>query len=135
MMERIGETSPRFEARITGAFYLLTIMTGIFAQGFVSDSLVVDGDAAVALVFFGFYNTPDRLPHYQVHLPASDSGLLSVFGGLGWLTFLYQLLGYHLFPYIAALGLLGAASLVLWFLVFGVNEQRWTEQASAAGDR
>src|SRR3989475_12531715 len=46
MMERIGETSPRFEARITGALYLLTILTGIFAQGFVSGSLVVDGDAA-----------------------------------------------------------------------------------------
>src|SRR6266436_1771109 len=28
MMERIGETSPRFEARITGAFYLLTHTDG-----------------------------------------------------------------------------------------------------------
>ena len=46
MTERIGERSPRFEARITGAFYLLTILTGIFAQGFVSGRLVVDGDAA-----------------------------------------------------------------------------------------
>src|SRR5437016_8258071 len=46
MMERIGETSPRFEARITGALYLLTMLTGIFAQGFVSRTLVVDGDAA-----------------------------------------------------------------------------------------
>src|SRR5258708_907819 len=46
MMERIGETWPRFEARITGAIYLFTILTGIFAQGFVSGSLVVDGDAA-----------------------------------------------------------------------------------------
>jgi len=45
-MERIGETPPRFEARITGAIYLLTILTGIFGLGFVSGSLVVDGDAA-----------------------------------------------------------------------------------------
>src|SRR6266705_6259266 len=40
------ESSPRFKARITGALYLLTILTGIFAQGFVSERLVVDGDAA-----------------------------------------------------------------------------------------
>src|SRR2546422_3905416 len=46
MTERITETSPRLKARITGAFYLLTILTGIFAQGFVSGSLVVEGDAA-----------------------------------------------------------------------------------------
>jgi hypothetical protein len=51
------------------------------------------------------------------------------------MTFLYQPLGYRLFPYIAALGILGAALLILWLLVFGVNEQRWKEQASAAGDR
>src|ERR1700674_4211950 len=46
MTERMTETSPRLKARITGAFYLLAMLTGIFAQGFVSGSLVVDGDAA-----------------------------------------------------------------------------------------
>ena len=46
IMERISETSPRLKARITGAIYLLAMLTGIFAQGFVSGSLVVDGDEA-----------------------------------------------------------------------------------------
>ena len=236
MTEQIAETSPRRKARITGVFYLLTILTGIFAQGFVSGRLVVDGDAAatatnilaykslfqlgfavylvemacqiamtalfydllnpagrslsllaaffgltgcviktvsrvffiaplfvlggahylsvfsaeqlqalallflkvndhgaaIALVFFGFYALLTGYLIIRSTFLPRILGVVSVLGGLGWLSFLYPPLGYRLFPYIAALGLLGAASLVLWFLVFGVNEQRWKEQSSAA---
>lgn len=46
VMKGITELSPRTMARITGAFYLLTIVTGIIAQGFISERLVVSGDAA-----------------------------------------------------------------------------------------
>lgn len=45
-MKRIEQASPRFKARIAGVFYLLTILAGIFAQGFVSMRLVVSGEAA-----------------------------------------------------------------------------------------
>jgi hypothetical protein len=237
MTERITETSPRLKARITGALYLLTILTGIFAQGFVSGRLVVDGDAAatatnilthrglfqlgfaiyliemacqiamtalfydllkpvsrslsllaaflgltgcviktlsrlffiaplfvlggahymsvfspeqlqalallflkvndhgaaIALVFFGFYALLQGYLIVRSTFLPRILGVLGIFGGLGWLSFLYPPLGYRLFPYIAVLGLLGAVLLVLWLLVFGVNEQRWKEQAKAAG--
>ena len=39
-------SSPRFLARMTGLFFLLTILTGIFAQGFVSERLIDFRDAA-----------------------------------------------------------------------------------------
>jgi Domain of unknown function (DUF4386) len=237
MTERIPETSPRLKARVTGALYLLTILTGIFAQGFVSGRLV-DGDAAataanilthrglfqlgfavyliemacqiamtalfydllkpagrsvsllaaflglagcviktfsrvffiaplfvlggahylsvfsteqlqalallflkvndhgaaIALVFFGFYALLQGYLIIRSTFLPRTLGMLSVLGGVGWLSFLYPPLGYRLFPYIAAFGILGAVSLILGLLVFGLNEQRWKEQASAAGN-
>ena len=233
----ITEKSPRLKARIIGVLYLLTILTGIFAQMFVSGSLVVDGDAAttaanilahrglfqlgfavyliemacqiamtalfygllkpvskslsllaavfgftgcvvkilsrlfyiapllvlggahylsafsaeqlqalallflkvndhgaaIALVFFGFYALLQGYLIVRSTFLPRLLGVLGILGGLGWLSFLYSPLGYRLFPYIAALGLLGAAAQVVWLLVFGVNEQRWEEQASRAG--
>src|SRR5437588_11411070 len=210
MTERIAVTSPRLKARITGALYLLTILTGIVAQGFVSENLVVDGDAAgtatnilthkhlfelgftvyliemacqiaitalfydllkpagrsvslvaaflglagcviktfsrvffitplfvlggshylsvfsteqlqalallllkvndrgaaVALVFFGLYALLTGYVILRSTFLPRFLGVLSVLGGLGWLSFLYLPLGYRLFPYIGAFGLL-----------------------------
>ncbi len=234
----VGETSPRPKARIAGVLYLLTILTGIFAQMFVSGRLVVDGDAAatatnilthrslfelgftvyliemacqiaitalfydllkpagssisllaallglagcviktfsrlfyiaplfvlggahylavfspeqlqalallflkvndhgaaIALVFFGFYALLTGYLILRSTFLPRFLGVLSVLGGLGWLTFLNQPLGYRLFPYIAVLGILGAVVLIVWLLVFGVNEQRWKEQASTCSE-
>jgi Domain of unknown function (DUF4386) len=236
MTERVAEASPRLKARITGVLYLATILTGIFAQGFVSERLVVNGDAtataanilahrglfqlgyavfliemacniamtalfydllkpagrsvslvaaflgfagcviktfsrvffiiplfvlggahylsvfraeqlqalallflkvndrgaAMALVFFGFYTLLTGYLIIRSTFLPRILGALGMFGGLGWLSFLYLPLGHILFPYVVALALLGAGALIVWLLVFGVNEQRWQEQASAA---
>jgi hypothetical protein len=235
MMERNTESSLRLKARITGALYLLTILTGIFSAGFVTGKLVVNGDAAataanilahpallqlgfavyliemacqvaitalfydllkpagrsvslvaaflgltgsiiktfsrvffiaplfilggahyltvfsveqlqalallflrvndrgagIALVFFGFYAILTGCLIIKSTFLPRILGVLSVVGGLGWLTFLYPPLGGRLFPFIAIFAILGAALLIFWLLVFGVNDQRWREQARA----
>jgi hypothetical protein len=92
-----------------------------------------DHGAGIALAFFGFSTI---LKGYLIVRSTFLPRILGWFGllaGLGWLTFLSPTLGYDLFPYIAAVGLLGAAAQIFWLLVFGVNEKRWKEQAEAAG--
>ena len=46
MTSQITSSSPRFLARMTGVFMLLTILGGVFAQGFVSERLIDFKDAA-----------------------------------------------------------------------------------------
>jgi hypothetical protein len=46
VMKRIAEASPRFNARIAGIFYLLTIVARVIADAFVRNRLVVSDDAA-----------------------------------------------------------------------------------------
>jgi len=237
MMERVRQLSPRHKARVTGVFCLLNILTGIFAQGFVSQRLVVFGDpartatnilaheslfrlgftvymvemacqivfialfyellkpvsrsvslvaaflglagctiktfsrvfylapvfilrgtaslsafnheqqqalallllkvndqgAAMALAFFGFYALLTGYLMFRSAFLPRFLGLWSLIAGVGWLSFLYPPLGYYLFLYLAPFALLGAIALIVWLLAFGVNEQRWREQANAAG--
>jgi hypothetical protein len=56
-------------------------------------------------------------------------GVLMALAGLGWLIFLLPSLPNYLANAIEALGILAEASLMLWLLVMGVDEQRWKEQA------
>ena len=56
---------------------------------------------------------------------------LMALAGWCWLAFLSPTLTNFLSPYDLALGLLGEASVSLWFLAMGVNVQRWREQAAA----
>jgi Domain of unknown function (DUF4386) len=236
MMNRNEEASPRFMARMTGVFYLLTMLAGIFSQFFVSGRLidfsdaaatannilthkslfewsftvymiemacqvavtalfyellkpvsgsvsllaaflglvgcviktmsrlfylaplfvlgsahylsvfslqqrqalallfltVNDHGAAIALAFFGFYELLTGYLIFKSTFLPRILGVLSECAGLGWLTFLSPTLGYRLFPYLAAFAFLGVVALVLWLLVFGVNEERWKERARVA---
>ena len=84
------------------------------------------------LVFFGFYCLLIGYLIFRSTFLPRILGVLMVCAGLGWLTFLSPPLANSLSPYIFIPGLLGEGALTLWFLIMGVNVQRWKEQASAA---
>ena len=89
--------------------------------------------AGIGLIFFGFYALfKGYLIIKSTFLPRA-LGVLGVLGGLGWMIFLAPPLADRLYPYIVTVGLFGAVAQILWLLVFGVDEQRWREQASRAG--
>ncbi len=88
--------------------------------------------AAIALVFFGVSTlVQGYLIVRSTFLPRS-LGVLTIMGGLGWMTFLSPTLGLRLFPFVAGIGLLGSIAMILWLLIVGVDERRWREQASVA---
>jgi hypothetical protein len=233
MVNKIAEMSPRNKARAAGVFFLLTTLTGIFAQVFVSEKLVVLNDAAatasnilghqslfrlgfaiyliemacqitmtvlfydlfkpvnksvslltaffsltgcivkiftrvfyiapllvlgnetfgtqqqsqslallflnvneqgaaIAFVFFGFATILKGWLILKSTFFPRILGALGILAGLGWLTFLYTPLAYSVLPFILLLGLLGTVLQIFWLLVFGVNEERWKEQANTA---
>ena len=90
---------------------------------------VNDQAAGMALAFFGFSTFLNGYLIFTSAFLPRGLGVLSMLGGLGWVTFLYPPLGNQMFPYILLVGLLGSASLILWLLVRGVNAQVWKERA------
>jgi len=88
----------------------------------------------ISLVFFGFYCLLIGYLVFRSTFLPRILGVLMTFAGFGWLAFLSPQLANYLSPYNLAAGILGEGSLTLWLLVIGVNEQRWKERASAAGN-
>jgi hypothetical protein len=88
--------------------------------------------AAIAMIFFGVYALlKGYLVFRSMFLPRT-LGVLTAIGGTGWLAFLSPPFGYRIFPYVAMLALVATVANALWLLVFGVNEERWKEQAGVA---
>jgi hypothetical protein len=88
----------------------------------------------VDLVFFGLWCTLTGYLIIRSTFLPRVLGILLATDGLGWMLYIYPPLAYHLFPIIATASALAEFPLQLWLIVFGVNSQRWNEQASAANE-
>ncbi len=93
---------------------------------------------SIGMVFFGIQCIlMGCLVARSTYLPRILGVLLAI-GGTSYViasfsNFLLPLFGARLIPFIMPVALIGEGSLTLWLLVKGVNEQRWYEQAGAAG--
>jgi len=83
-------------------------------------------------VFFGFYCLLIGSLIVRSTLLPRVLGVLMMIGGLGWLTFISPALSKSLTPYNMAPGIIGEGVPTVWLLAFGVNTQRWREQAAGA---
>jgi hypothetical protein len=85
------------------------------------------------LVFFGLHCLLVGYLIFRSTFLPRVLGVLMMFAGLGWLTFLWPPFAKYLSPYNLLPGIFGEGMLIVWLLVKGVNVERWKEQARIAG--
>lgn len=85
----------------------------------------------LGLAFFGFYCFLIGCLVFRSNFLPKLIGLLMMFAGVGWLTFLYPPLATYLRPYNLLPGIVGEGSLTLWLTIAGVNLERWRELTAA----
>ncbi len=83
----------------------------------------------IGSVFFGFFCLLIGYLVFRSAFLPRILGVLMMFAGVSWLTFLYPPLANSLRPYNLVPGVLGEGSLTVWLLAMGVNVERWKGQA------
>ena len=87
----------------------------------------------VYIIFFGFWCVLTGYLIFRSGFLPRVLGVLLALDGVGWMTYLWPPLPTSIFPVIAVVAGFAEFPLLLWLIVFGVNNQRWYERAQARG--
>jgi hypothetical protein len=85
----------------------------------------------VYLIFFGLWSVLVGYLIFRSTFMPRVIGVLLVLDGIGWMAYLAPPFATQIFPVIAVVSGVAEFSLLLWMLIFGVNPERWEEQARA----
>jgi hypothetical protein len=88
--------------------------------------------AAIGLVFFGFETLLRGWLLFRSGFLPRFLGVLSMIGGLGWLTYLWPPLGSQAFTFVALFAIVGVIATTGWLFIRGVDDVKWTERAALA---
>jgi hypothetical protein len=88
--------------------------------------------AAIGIIFFGFEALLRGGLVFKSGFLPRFLGVLSLIGGLGWLTFLWPPLGSQALLGVALFALAGVIATSGWLFIRGVDDVRWRERAALA---
>lgn len=91
-----------------------------------------DRGAALALAFFGVSGVLNGYLIYRSTFLPRALGILCMIASTGWLRFFYPPLRTPSFMLIAVAALAVAAAQIFWFVVYGVDVERWRERDRSA---
>lgn len=86
-------------------------------------------DRVSPLLFFGPYCVLLGYLIFRSTFLPRVLGILMMVAGVAWLVSLLPLIAKTAFTYVAPLGIIAEAALMLWLLIKGVNEERWKQEA------
>lgn len=115
MMDRITHASPRSKARIAGAFYLLTILTGVFGL-FLAGPHAAIGEAAT-LIAAASYVVVAVLLYYLFRPVNRGLSLLAAFVSVMG-SVIGPLSDFHLIPNINSFIFYGTYCVLIGYLIF-----------------
>ena len=117
---------------LSGAVYLSPVEPDALAALSLASLKIGSQGAAIGLVFFGFEDVLRGWLIYRSEFLPRFLGVLSLIGGLGWLTFAWPPLGYSAFMFVALFALVGVVLTTGWLLIRGVDDAKWIERARLA---
>jgi len=88
--------------------------------------------AAIGIIFFGFETLLRGWLLFNSGFLPRFLGVVSLIGGLGWLTFLWPPLGNQAFMGVALFAIAGVIATTGWLFIRGVDDVKWRARAALA---
>ena len=117
---------------LSGASYLSAFQPAQLEALSVALLSINSRGAAIGVIFFGFETLLRGWLVFKSGFLPRFLGVLSMVGGIGWLTFLWPPLGSLAFTGVALFAIVGVVATSGWLFTRGVDDVKWRERAALA---